>query len=114
MRLNGLRWYPAAGKPFDIDFCGAALALFDTLNQTATLVGIQLGQQLDRLFMPAIQVGLYLVEGIIDENAALVVVPAVLGGQSHAVQQEAVQQLGVGGQLLELVAGNQLAGDTLE
>ena len=85
------------GKLFDVDFGRAALALLDALDQANALAGIQLGQQLDGLIMPAVQVGLYLVQRVVNINTAQLVIPAVSGGQAHAVQQQAVQQLGVRG-----------------
>jgi len=50
----------------------------------------------------------------IDIDTALVVVPAVFSGQPYAVKEKAIEQLGVGRQLLELFAGDKLAGDTVE
>ena len=79
MRCSGLRWFLAGGKPFDIDFSGAALALLDTLDQAKTVSFVQLGQQLDRFPMSAIQILLYLVQRVVDKDAALFIVPAILG-----------------------------------
>lgn len=115
MRRSGLRRYGAGGEAFDIDLSGAALPLLDPLNEAeAFLAGVQLCQEPDRLFMAAVQVLLYLVQGVVDEHTPHIVIPAVFGGQAHAVQQEAVQEFCVCGQLFERLPGNELPGNTVE
>ena len=91
MRHSGLGRYGAGDEAFNIDFGGAALPLLDPLNEAETfLASVQFCQEPDRLFMAAVQVLLYLVQGVIDEHTPHIVIPAVFGGQAHAVQQEAV------------------------
>ena len=60
-----------------IDFCRAALALFDTLDQAEALAGIQLGQQLHGLVMAAIQIFPYLVQRVVDVDTTGLIVPTV-------------------------------------
>ena len=79
LRHSGLWRFLAGSEPLDIDFRGAALALFDTLNQAKTVSRIQLGQELDCFPMGAIQILLYLIQSLIDKDAALFIVPAILG-----------------------------------
>ena len=45
--------------------------------------------------MSAVQVSLYLVQRVVNVNAAQLVIPAVSGGHVHAVQQQAIQQFHV-------------------
>ena len=115
MRRSGLRRYGAGGEAFDMDFGGAALPLLDPLNEAETfLAGVQLRQEPDSLLVAAVQVLLYFIQGIVDEHTSHIVIPAVFGGQAHTVQQEAVQEFCVCGQLFERLPGNELPGNTVE
>ena len=103
------------GATSDIDFRWAALALPNTFNQPKTVFPVvQLHQHPGGLVVAAVQILLYLVQRVVDIDAPLLIVPAVLGRQAHAVQQQAVQQLGVRRQALEAVPGDKLAGDAVE
>ena len=66
-------------ESLDINFGGAALALFDTLNQAKTVSCIQLGQELDCFSMGAIQILLYLIQSVVDIDTPLFIEPTVLG-----------------------------------
>lgn len=84
-----------------------------TLDQADAFDLVQLRQQADRFVMAAAHGLLDLLHGVVDVYTALVIVPAVAGGQVHPVQQQAIEHLGVGGQRLELLTGKQDAGDTV-
>ena len=81
----------AGGKAFDIDFRWAALALPNTFNQPKTVFPVvQLHQHPGGLVVAAVQILLYLVQRVVDIDAPLLIVPAVLGRQAHAIQQQAI------------------------
>ena len=95
------------GEPLDIELGGAALALLDTLDQTNTLLVVQLGQQLHGLVPSAAHIPAYLVHGVVDIDAPTIIILAIFRGQAHAVQQQAVQQLCVRGNVFEFLIRDQ-------
>ena len=58
--------------------------------------------------MTTVQILLDLIQRIVDEHTPGIIIPTILGGQAHAVQQKAVKQLGVGGQLFEALVRDEL------
>ena len=54
--------------------------------------------------MAAVQILLDFLQGIVEIDTSLFAVPAVFYGQAHAVQQQAVQQLGVCGSPFEMLS----------
>ena len=106
--------YLACGEALDIDFCRPTLALFHTLDQPAAFICVQLRQQFDSVFMAAVQVLLYLIQRVKNIDPPSVIIPAVPGRQAHSVKQEAIQQLCVRGDFLELLPGNKLAWNTIK
>ena len=58
-----------------------------TLDQADAFDLVQLRQQADRFVMAAAHGLLDLLHGVVDVYTALVIVPAVAGGQVHPVQQ---------------------------
>ena len=99
------------GEPLDIELGGAALALLDALDQTNTLLVVQLGQQLHGLVPSAAHIPAYLVHGVVDIDAPVIVIAAIFRGQAHAVQQHTIEQLGVCGNVLEFLICDQQARD---
>lgn len=90
-----------------------ALALFHTLNQTNAGYGVQLGKQTHSFVVSTVKGSLDLVEGVVDIDPAVVVVPMVLDGQAHAVKHKAVKQLCICGQIFELLSGHKQPGDSV-
>ena len=110
-RRDRLRGCCPGGEPLDIELGGAALALLDTLHQTNALFAVQLGQQLHGLVPSAAHISAYLVHGVVDIDAPVIVIPAIFRGQAHAVQQHTIEQLGVRGNVFEFLIRDQQAGD---
>ena len=108
------RWYGSGRKLLDIDSRRPALALPDTLDQPDPSASVQFRKQPDGLSVAAKQRLLYLVQRIVYINTPLLIVPAVFHGQAHAVKQEAIQQLGVRGQVFEIATGHKLPGDAVK
>ena len=73
-----------------MDFCGSVLTLLDPFNEADTLAAVQPGQQLYNLFMAAARSLLYLGQRVVDEIAAQLVVPPILGRQAHSIEQKAI------------------------
>lgn len=61
----------------------------------------QLPEQLDRLVFGAAERFLHFPDSVDDIHAPLLIQPAVLCRQAHAVKQDAVQRPGIGGELSE-------------
>ena len=93
-----LRFGQAGGKVLDVDQAGSAQTTAFTLDEVDVL---QFPEQLDRLVLGATEGFLHFPDDIDDIHPPLLVQPAVLCGQAHAVQQDAVQCPGIGGELLE-------------
>jgi len=116
-----LRFWQSRRKVLDIDKAGPAQTTAFTLDEVDVL---QLPEQLDRLVLGATEGFLHFPDGVNDIHSPLLVQPAVLCGQAHAVQQDAVQRPGIGGKLPEAVVleqcfrdaevGEQLARLTIE
>ena len=51
---------------------------------------VQLYQQFGGLVMPAVQIILYLIKGVLDIDTPQIIIPAIFSGQPHAVQQKAI------------------------
>ncbi len=84
------------------------MPLLHALDQAKTIfASVQFGQQPNRLVVSAHEVGLYLVERVVDVDAPQFVIPAVFGRQPHAVEHQAVKQLRFGGERLEPLAAHQ-------
>ena len=116
-----MRFGQAGGKVFDVDQAGSAQTTAFTLDEVSVL---QFPEQLDRLVFGTAEGFLHFPDGVDDIHPPLLVQPAVLCGQAHAVQQDAVQRPGIGGELPEAVVleqcfrdaeiGEQLARLTIE
>lgn len=110
-RLRRLWGDRAGGKAPHIEFGGFTLALFDAVNKPNAFPGVQVCQHLHGLVPAAVHIPADLLHGIVDIHAPVLVVPAVLHGQAHPVQQHTIQQFGVCGQVLETGVCDKLAGD---
>ena len=71
------------------------LSLLDPFDQADALLRVQLGKQLERFVVAAAHVCPNFVRGVVDVDAALLVVPAVLCRQAHTVKQHTIEQLRV-------------------
>lgn len=76
---RGFWRYCPRRKTLDVQLCRPPLSLFDALDQSEAFPSVQLGEQLDCLFVTAIQVGLYFIQRVVDIDAAILVVPAIFG-----------------------------------
>ena len=103
-----MRFWQAGGKVLDVDQAGSAQATAFTLDEVDVL---QLPEQFDRLVFGTAEGFLHFPDGVDDIHPPLLVQPAVLCGQAHAVQQDAVQCPGIGGELPEAVVLEQCLGD---
>lgn len=74
-------------KVLDVDQAGSAQTTAFTLDEVGVL---QFPEQLDRLVLGAAEGFLHFPDGVDDIHAPLLVQPAVLCGQAHAVKQDAV------------------------
>ena len=93
-----LRFWQARGKVLDVDQAGSAQTTAFALDEVDVL---QFPEQLDRLVLGAAEGLLHFPDGVDDIHPPLLVQPAVLDRQAHAVQQDTVQCPGVGGELPE-------------
>ena len=109
----GLVEFRGQGEVLDVDPGGSALALLLALNQADAAL-VQLPEQPGGLVLAAGHQVHGVLLGEIDVDPPLLVHPAVLDGQAHAVQQEAVQNLGLNGNALEAGIGEQGLGDAVE
>ena len=74
--------------------------MIDTYSLPSPNFGVlQFPEQLDRLVLGAAKGFLHFPDGVDDIHPPLLVQPAVLDRQAHAVQQNAVQCPGIGGEL---------------
>ena len=103
-----MRFWQAGGKVLDVDQAGSAQTTAFALDEVDVL---QLPEQLDRLVLGAAEGFLHFPDGVDDIHPPLLVQPAVLCGQAHAVQQDAVQCPGIRGELPEAVVLEQCLGD---
>lgn len=87
--------------PLDKNLIGPALALFFPLNEPNSLYRVQLRQQPHGLVTATANVLAHIVHGVVDVDPSGVVMPAVLSGQAHTVQQQAIQQFSGNRKLLE-------------
>ena len=102
------------GKLLYIDFRRLPLALPHTLDQANALHRVQLCQQPPGLYMAAAQVALDFLHGVVDVYPAGFVQPAVAERQTHAIQHHPVEQLGLHGEALVFLPGDELAGDAVK
>ena len=72
----------------------------------------QFPEQLDRLVFGAAEGFLHLPDGVDDIHPPLLVHPAVLDRQAHAVEQDSVQRPGICGELPETTVLKQRLGNT--
>ena len=93
-----MRFWQAGGKVLDVDQAGSAQTTALALNEIDVL---QFPEQLDRLVFGTAEGFLHLPDGVDDIHPPMLVQPAVLDRQAHAVQQNAVQCPGIGGELPE-------------
>ena len=91
-----------------VDQAGSAQTTALALDEVNVL---QLPEQLDRLVLGAAERFLHFPDGVNDIHSPLLVQPAVLDRQAHAVQQDAVQCPGIGGEMPEAVVLEQCLGD---
>lgn len=103
-----MRFGQAGGKVLDVDQAGSAQPTALALDEVELL---QFPEQLDRLVFGAAEGFLYFPDGVDDIHPPLLVQPAVLDRQAHAVQQDAVQRPGIGGELPEAVVLEQCLGN---
>ena len=116
-----MRFGQAGGKVLDVDQAGSAQTTAFALDEVDLF---QFPEQFDRLVFGAAEGFLHFPDGVDDIHPPLLVQPAVLDRQAHAVQQDAVQCPGIGGELPEAVVleqcfrdaevGEQLARLTIE
>ena len=104
-----LRFWQAGGKVLDVDQARSAQTTAFALDEVELL---QFSEQLDRLVFGAAEGFLYFSDGVDDIHPPLLIQPAVLDRQAHAVQQDAVQCPGIGGELPEAVVLEQCLGNT--
>ena len=95
-------------KVLDVDQAGSAQTTAFALDEVDVL---QFPEQLDRLVLGAAEGFLHFPDGVNDIHPPLLVQPTVLCRQAHAVQQNAVQCPGIGGELPEAVVLEQCLGD---
>ena len=93
-----MRFGQAGGKVLDVDQAGSAQTTAFALDEVELL---QFSEQLDRLVFGAAEGFLHFPDGVDDIHSPLLVQPAVFHRQAHAVQQDAVQRPGIGGELPE-------------
>ena len=93
-----LRFWQARGKVLDVDQAGSAQTTALALDEVNVL---QLPEQLDRLMLGTAEGFLHLPDSVDDIHPALLIHPAILYRQAHAVQQDAVQCPGIRGKLPE-------------
>ena len=98
----------AGGKVLDVNQAGSAQTTAFALDEVELL---QFPEQLDRLVFGAAEGFLYFSDGVDDIHPPLLVQPTILYGQAHAVQQNAVQCPGIGGELPETVVLEQCLWD---
>ena len=103
-----LRFWQAGGKVLNVDQAGSAQTTALALNEVDVL---QFPEQLDRLVLAAAEGFLHFPDGVDDIHPPLLVQPAVFHRQAHAVQQNAVQCPGIGGELPEAAVLEQCLGD---
>ena len=103
-----LRFGQAGGKVLDIDQAGSAQTTALALDEGDVL---QFPEQLYRLVLGAAEGFLHFPDSVDDIHPTLLVQPAVLCGQAHAVQQNAVQCPGIGGNLPETAVLEQCLGN---
>ena len=72
---------------------------------------LQFPEQLDRFVFGTAERFLHFLDGVNDIHPTLLVQPAVLCRQAHAIQQDAVQCPGIRGELPEAVVLEQCLGD---
>ena len=108
MDVPELRFWQAGGKVLDVDQAGPAQTTAFALDEVDVL---QFPEQLDRLVLGAAEGFLHFPDGVDDIHPPLLVQPAVLCRQAHAVQQDTVQCPGIGGELPEAVVLEQCLGD---
>ena len=82
-----LRFWQSRRKVLDVDQTGSAQTTAFTLDEVDVL---QLTEQLDRLVLGAAEGFLHFPDSVDDIHPTLLVQPAVLCGQAHAVQRNAV------------------------
>ena len=103
-----LRFWQSRRKVLDVDQAGSAQTTAFALDEVELL---QFSEQLDRLVFGAAEGFLYFSDGVDDIHPPLLVQPTILYGQAHAVQQNAVQCPGIGGELPETVVLEQCLWD---
>ena len=103
-----LRFWQSRRKVLDVDQAGSAQTTAFALDEVDVL---QFPEQLDRLMLGAAEGFLHFPDGVDDIHPPLLVQPAVLDRQAHAVQQNAVQCPGIGGELPETVVLEQCLWD---
>ena len=103
-----MRFWQAGGKVLDVDQAGSAQTTAFALDEVEVL---QFPEQLDRLVFGAAERFLHFPDGVNDIHSPPLVQPAVLDRQAHAVQQDAVQCPGIGGELSEAAVMEQCLGD---
>ena len=103
-----MRFWQAGGKVLDVDQAGSAQTTAFALDEVEVL---QFPEQLDRLVFGAAERFLHFADGVNDIHSPPLVQPAVLDRQAHAVQQDAVQCPGIGGELSEAAVMEQCLGD---
>ena len=91
-----LRFWQSRRKVLDVDQAGSAQTTAFALDEVDAL---QFSEQLDRLVFGTTERFLHFPDGIDDIHPPLLVQPAILDRQAHAVQQNAVQRPGIGGEL---------------
>ena len=112
-RLLGLARFWGQDEILDVDAGGPSLALLLPLDQADTVL-VQFPEQLRGLVLPAAHKVHGVLLGEINVNAPVAVHPAVFDGQPHAVQQEAVEDLGLNGNALIPGVGQQGLGDSVK
>lgn len=103
-----LRFWQSRRKVLDVDQARSAQTTAFALDEVDVL---QLPEQFDRLVFGTAEGFLHFPDGVDDIHPPLLVQPAVLDRQAHAVQQNAVQCPGIGGELPEAVVLEQCLGD---
>ena len=109
--LWGLAGSRRQDEVLDVDAGGAALALLAALDEADA---VQLPEQLGGLVLAAAQHGHGVLLGEVDVDAPVAVQPPVADGQAHAVQHEAVEDLGLDGHALVAAVCQQGLGDAVE
>ena len=92
--------WPGRDKLFDIDSGWLALTLFHTLNQTYAFYAVQLCKNLPGFTVSAAHILHDFIDRVIDIHTVEIIVPTVSGREGHTIQQQTIQQLGIGGQML--------------